>query len=395
MNKQMHDLAAWSIKTAKAAAADDCRVEISSRRFVEVSYRQRKPENLKEASTRSLNIEIYVNHRYSSQRTSDLRQDALRNFISNAVVTTKLLAEDPYRTLPDPKYYEGRADIDLGIRDANYEKLTPESRHALVKAIEAVSLAKGGEKVISVIAGASDSHGESVMLTSNGFEGYREYTTYSAGAEITVQDDGDRRPNGYHYVTSVKKERIPSAEEIGTIAAKRTLDLLGGMKIQTETLPVIIENRAVPGLLWGLLSPMFGGTIQQKQSCLADKKGQKIASDVMIESGVLKEFFIDWYYGRKLDWEPTTGEPSNLIIPPGHRSVQEIMKDLGRGIFVTDFIGGNSNPTTGDTSIGIIGHLFENGVPTQAVAEMNIADNHLKFWHKLTEVANDPWIYSS
>ncbi len=29
------------------------------------------------------------------------------------------------------------------------------------------------------------------------------------------------------------------------------------------------------------------------------------------------------------------------------------------------------------------------------MAEMNIADNHLKFWHKLVEVANDPWIYSS
>jgi len=424
MNKQMYDLAAWSIKTAKTAGADDCRVEISSRRFVEISYRQRRPETIKEASTRNLSIEIYVNHRYSRQRTSDLRKDALKDFISNAIVTTKLLAEDPYRMLPDPKYYNGRANIDLGIRDANYEKLTPESRHAMVKAIEDISLAKGGEKVISVTAIGSDAHNESVMLTSNGFEGYKEYTEYFAEADITVQDEGDRRPNGYHYVTSVKKEGMPSSEEIGTIAAKRTLDLLGGKKIKTETLPVIIENKVVPLLLDGLLSPMFGGNIQQKQSFLADKKGQKIASDhltliddpfiigglgsrlydgdgfaakrrVMIESGVLKEFFIDWYYGRKLDWEPTTGEPSNLVIPPGNRSVEEIMRDLGRGIFVADFIGGSSNSTTGDTSIGIIGHLFENGVPTQAVAEMNIADNHLKFWHKLIEVANDPWVYES
>ena len=420
----MHDLAAWSIEKAKSAGADDCRVGISSRRFVEISYRQRKPETIKEASTKNLYIEIYADNRYSGQSTSDLREDALKDFISNAVVTTKLLAEDPYRMLPDPKYYQGRAEVDLQIRDANYEKLTPESRHALVKAIEDTSLAKGGEKVISVTAGQSDSHGESVTMTSNGFEGYREYTRYSAGAQLTVQDEGDRRPNGYHYVTSVKRDNIPSAEELGTIAAKRTLDLLGGKKIQTETLPVIIENRVVSRLLGGLLSPMSGGNIQQKQSYLADKKGQKIASShltliddpfiagglgsrlydgdgfaakkrVMIESGVLKEFFVDWYYSRKLDWEPTTGGPSNLIIPPGKRSVEEIMKDLGRGVFVTGFIGGNSNSTTGDASVGIIGHLFENGVPTQAVAEMNIADNHLKFWHKLTEVANDPWIYSS
>ena len=64
---------------------------------------------------------------------------------------------------------------------------------------------------------------------------------------------------------------------------------------------------------------------------------------------------MDWYYSRKLGWEPTTGSPSNLVIPPGPRSVAEIMKDLGRGILITGFIGGNSNPTTGDMSIGIIG----------------------------------------
>ncbi len=71
------------------------------------------------------------------------------------------------------------------------------------------------------------------------------------------------------------------------------------------------------------------------------------------------------------------------------------MKDLGRGIFITGFIGGNSNSTTGDASVGIFGKLFENGKPTQAVAEMNIAGNHLKFWNNLIEVANDPWVYSS
>ena len=115
----------------------------------------------------------------------------------------------------------------------------------------------------------------------------------------------------------------------------------------------------------------------------------------MVDSGVLKEFYIDWYYSRKLGWKPTTGGPSNLIIPPGKRSLKEIMKDLGRGILITGFIGGNSNSTTGDASIGIVGQLFEKGVPVQAVSEMNIADNHLKFWSKLVEAANDPWIYSS
>jgi predicted Zn-dependent protease len=45
--------------------------------------------------------------------------------------------------------------------------------------------------------------------------------------------------------------------------------------------------------------------------------------------------------------------------------------------------------------VGIGGFLFENGPRTQTAAEMNIADNHLKFWNKLTEAGNDPWPYGS
>ena len=68
---------------------------------------------------------------------------------------------------------------------------------------------------------------------------------------------------------------MPSAEELGAGAAKRTLDLLGGKKIKTETLPIIIENRNVPRILGGFLAAMNGSNIQQKRSFLADKKGKK------------------------------------------------------------------------------------------------------------------------
>ena len=143
MSKELKKLAEWTVKTAKSAGADDCRVGISSQRQVEISYRERKPENIKEASTRGLNIEVFANGRYSAQSTSDLRKEALKDFISNAVATTNLLAEDPYRTLPDPKYYEGRAKKDLGLYDPAYEKFTPEARHDMVKAVEEACLAKG------------------------------------------------------------------------------------------------------------------------------------------------------------------------------------------------------------------------------------------------------------
>ena len=424
MNKEMQDLVAWVIKATKAAGADNCKVNLDSNRSVEISYRDRQPENIKEASTKALNMEIYVNGRFSLQSTSDLRKGALQDFIANAVAATKLLAEDPLRTLPDPKFYQGRAELDLELVDPSYTSFTPENRHEMVKALEKACLQEGGDKVVSVTAQEEDGYQESMQMTSNGFSGHAQGTYHVAMAQMTAKDEGDRRPNGYSFAVAVSRRDLPKPEMIGIEAAKRTLSMLGAKKIKTETLPVIIENRNAGRILGGLLAAMFGRSIQQKRSFLADKKGQPIGSKhltliddpfikrglgsrlfdsdgfsaqkrAMIEAGVLKEFFVDWYYSRKLGWEPTSGSAANLIIPPGQRSVKEIMKDLGRGILITGFIGGNSNPTTGDTSIGISGQLFEKGEPVQAVAEMNIADNHLKFWNKLIEVANDPNLSSA
>ena len=423
MKQELYDLAEWAIKAAKSAGANDCRASVETERLVEISYRERKPENLKEASTKSLQIDIYADGRYSSQRTSDLRKESLKTFIGDAVAMTKLLAEDPFRTLPDPKYYQGRAAIDIGLYDPSYRSLTPEARHGFVKTIEEACLAKGGDKVISVSAFGNDSYVESAVMTSNGFDGYLEATVFVGGAEMTAKDEGDRRPSEFAYAVTVNRKNLPPPEALGEEACRRTFSLLGGRKIKTETLPIIIENRVVARFGNGLMQALFGRSIQQKQSFLADKKGQKVASPVltivddpfivgglgsrlfdddglatkkraMIDAGVLKEFYVDWYYSRKLGWEPTTGSPSNLIVPPGKRSVKEIMKDLGRGIYITGFIGGNSNSTTGDMSIGITGQLFEKGEPVHPVSEMNIADNHLKLWQRLAEAGNDPYMYS-
>jgi PmbA protein len=422
MSKEMLDLCAWALAAAKKAGAADAKASLNKTRFVEISYRERKPETIKEAATRDLGIEVFANGRYSSQSTSDLRQDALSRFIENAVAMTKLLAEDPYRSLPDPKYYQGRATVDLGMADPDYERMTAEARKEAARSIEDACLAAGGQKVVSVTATSRDQLSEQAAMTTNGFSGYAKTTEFVAGAMMTAQDEGDRRPNGYHFVSLRRRSELPQPQATGREAAERTLALLGAKKIPTATLPVIIENRGASRVLGGLIGALFASGIQQKRSFLADKKGQKIGSDVftlvddpllvggsqsrlfdgdgfatrrrvVVDQGMLKDFFVDWYYGRKLGWEPTTGGPSNLSLPPGRRSVAEIMKDLGRGIVVTDFIGGNSNPTTGDASVGIAGYLFEGGVRSQPIAEMNIADNHLKLWHKLVEAGNDPWLY--
>ncbi len=417
------DLADWVIDQTLKAGANDCRVNLSKRRLVNINYRDRKPEVIKEATTKNLYLEVFINNRNAGQSTPDFRQSTLAGFINDVVESAKIMEEDPFRTLPDPKYYEGRSTADLHLSDPDYGSLTPEDRHSMVKTVEEACLQKGGDKVVSVEASEYDENYEEFIKTSNGFEGSVQNTFCQVGASMTAQDEGDRKPMGNNYISCRYRSDLPSLEEIGTVAAERTLDLMGGKKIATTKIPVILENRGAARVLSGLFNPMSASSIQQKRSFLADKKGKAIGSKLLtltddpfllrglgskyydgdgfparkrdlFTEGVVNEFLVDWYYSRKLGWEPTSGSVSNIIIPPGARSVEEIIRDIGRCIYITGYIGGNSNSTTGDFSVGIIGKLYEKGQFVQNVAEMNIADNHLNFWNKLVEVANDPWKYS-
>lgn len=418
------ELAEWVVDQTKKAGANDCKVSITKRRFVEINYRDRKPEVIKEATTQNLNLQVFIDNKFASQSTPDFRKNTLSGFINDVIDSARIMEEDPFRTLPEPKYYEGRLTSDLQLADPKQSELTPEERHEMAKTVENACLEKGGRQVISVEAGEYDDTYESYVKTSNGFEGSNKTTLFRMVASMTAQDEGDRRPAGYHWVGCRYRNDLPALDEVGNIAAVRTLDLMGGRKIQSETLPVIIENRVVERVLGGLLDPLSAGAIQQKRSFLADKKGQMIGSKHMtllddpyiirglgskyfdsdgfpakkrtlLTQGTLDEFLVDWYYSRKLGWEPNSGSTSNLIIPPGSRNVEEMIKDMGRCMLITGFIGGNSNSTTGDFSLGIIGKLFDKGQFVQNVAEMNMADNHLNFWNKLVEIGNDPWIYSS
>jgi PmbA protein len=115
----------------------------------------------------------------------------------------------------------------------------------------------------------------------------------------------------------------------------------------------------------------------------------------IISNGVLNAYYIDNYYGKKLNMTPFTGSSSNLIYGTGDKTMKDLIRLIDKGIPVTDFIGGNFNSTTGDFSNGIAGFYIENGEIKFPVNEMNISGNAKDLWANLIEIGNDPFMYSS
>jgi PmbA protein len=422
-NKDKIELAEWVSKQALQNGAEQATVKVSKSRSVDGTFRDGKIENLQESTQNSINLNIYVQHKYSGHSTCILQKGSLEKFIKQAVASTKYLTADEFRSLPDPGLYPSDTDTDLNVFDQQQAGIETSERVKIATEIEAAAQAESNS-IISVTSSYSDSVDESLLLQSNGFVGGSRSTYFEAGASVTVKDEKDGRPEDWFYASTRYFMDLPDKKFIGKLAAQRALKKIGQKKLQSGTYTMIVENRAAARLIYIFLQAMSARSIQQKSSFLDGMKDKKIASEkltmiddplmkkglssrlfdyegiaakkrFMIENGVLRNYYVDNYYGKKTGMEQTSGSSSNLVFNNGSRSFDEILKDLKKGIIVNGFLGGNSNSTTGDFSLGIVGALVENGSIVHPVNEMNISGNAKDFWNQLVEVGSDPYPYSS
>ncbi len=410
---------------ARRKGASDAAVGSYRARHVEVAWRDGKVEKVSEATTRGLGLDLYVDGRYASVSTNDVRPEALERFVEDAVALARTLAPDPHRRLPDPALYQGQANVDLQLEDPTYGGLGAADRRQAAEAIEAAARAvPGARAILSVSTSASDTRSESALVHTNGFEGTRRGTDFWTGAEVAVLDPDGRRPEEFAASGGRFRATIEPPEIVGRRAAERALGRIGSRKGESAVLPMAVDARAAGRLVGALFGPLAAASIQQRRSFLDGKLGAAVGSarlDVrddplvprglgsrlydgegiaarpfpVFEGGVLRSYYVDTYYGRKLGIAPTTARSSNLAWTLGPRSPPELLAEIGEGVLVTGFLGGNSNGTTGDFSLGVRGFRVRGGRAAEPVGEMNVSGNHLELWQRLSAIGNDPYPYSS
>ena len=384
--------------------------------------RDMKIDRLQQATENGLSINLYVDGRFGSFSTNRLNKQELETFIKNGIDSTRYLAEDKARTLPDASLYYKGGQPDLQLFDPKFESVNPDTKVDL--AMKACDEIMGkDERVISANSSYSDGDNFSYMLASNGFEGERSSSYFSLSAGASVKGDGDARPQDGWWDSNLYFDTLVK-EGIGKKALERTLQKLGQEKVASGKYQMVVDYLNIGQLLSPALSALTGSNIQQRNSFLLDKLDQKVfgsnftildephiikASGAryfdgegvatkkmpIFENGVLKTYFIDTYAANKLEMPQTISGPSILTVPLGTKDLNGLVAGVKKGILVTGFNGGNSNSTTGDFSYGIEGFLIENGQLTQPVSEMNITGNIITLLNHIVEIGNDPRLTSS
>ena len=422
MSVDLTSQAEQAVQLAKAAGADDVTASINQSRDVTFEYRDGALEKIKDTMSQGLSIQVYANGRYSSHQTTDLKLDRLKGFVSEAVAITRALEPDEFRHITPAELFQDRPDVDLDLVDPAVADISRDQRLAWCEAIDTVATAH--DTVISATAGVYDGSSQSARVSSNGFSGTQQSTYCWYGSSITLRDKGDKRAEDGFYVGGQHIATLPEASTVASTALLRALSRLDSQKGPTVKATMVVDSQVAGSLIGRLLGPANARRVQQGQSYWAELVGEKafgekltIVDDPLIargfssrhydnegisakvlpivEEGVVKNLYVDTYYGRKAGMAPTTGSSSNRRVGTGDKSLAELLSAVGSGVYVTSWLGGNADNTTGDFSLGIRGHMIENGQIGRPVGEMNVTGNLRDLFSRLEMVGNDVHPYSS
>ena len=415
-------LAQWAMEYAQRNGCQGVRVSVATGSNTSFALRDGIMDQLSQASENGMSLTFFVDGRFGTFSTNRLNQRELETSIKNSIESTRLLAPDEHRALPDPARFFRGGQPDLQLLDPNFGAISPDDKVRMAEAV-AQEILGTDERIISINSRYGDRDGFSYQITSNGFEGETAGSSFSLSCSVSVRGEGDARPSNWWSESSILLNDLVT-ENIGRTALQRTLQQIGAQQVPSGPYTMVMDNLNSARMISPLISVISGAALQQRNSFLMDKLGEKVGSDLftlidnphivgafgaryfdgegvaterrtVFEQGVLRTNYIDTFNANRMGVAPTIQGPSILELQPGSRDMNGLIADINKGILVTGFNGGNFNNATGNFSYGVEGFLIENGRIAKPIAEMNITGNFITLWENLVAVGNDARTNSS
>ena len=287
----------------------------------------------------------------------------------------------------------------------------------LAKRAEAASLAFDPRASISNGSSYGQSKNRSVTGNSRGFLASTEsgWSYVSAGI---VAKDGDEKQTGSWASQKRFFAELQEPELIGQIAAQKAVERLGGKRVKSQVVPMVVDRFMAARFLGYLAQAASGNALFTRQSFLLGKQGEQVAHpDIsivddahirralgsrpfgehglpsgkrdIVQHGELTNYFVDLYSSRRLNMAPNGGGTSNLCILAGKSTPEEIIGSVDKGLYLQGISGHGFNPTNGNISFSATGYWIENGKKSFPVQGITIAGNLLDLFLSVEAVGDD------
>lgn len=410
-SEQFQQIVEDVLAMAQALGTSDAGVEVSEGSGLSVSVRKGEVENVERNRDKSVGVSVYLGQRRGNASTSDFSRLALEQTVKAAYDIARFTAEDPAAGLPDAEDLATPAEVAMPLDLFHPWDLDAETAAKLARRAEAAALAM--DRRITNSEGGSVSAQQSHFWAGNsrGFRGGYASSRHSLSVS-PIAGTGRDMQRDYWYTSMRDAMEMASPEAVGRYAAERALSRLKPRKLSTREVPVLFESTVAAGLLGAYVQATSGGALYRKATFLHDSLGQQVWPEhvdvfedphirrakgsapfddegvrtrarQVVAAGVVQNYFLSSYSARKLGLKTTghAGGSQNLrlvsrLTQPGDH-LEEMLRKLHRGLFVTELMGQGVNYVTGDYSRGAAGFWVENGRIAYPVQEVTIA-GHLR-----------------
>ncbi|SHE61615.1 PmbA protein [Desulforamulus putei DSM 12395] len=414
-----------AVQKAKAAGAAMAEAYLLSSKELLIEVRQQEVETMKLAEDRGLGLRVINHGRVGFAYTTELNESGLARVVSQALANSPIAEPDQFYTLPEiTGPYPELAIYDPAIREATVE-------HKIDMALAMERAAKAFDARVKVIESSAYQDAEVAVSVVNSLGLQAWYKSAYCGIYLSlVAGEGEDSQTGFAMKYSLQLADLDPAL-IGRQAAERAVRMLGAKPVNSQRATVVLDPYVAAGFL-GLLAPALSGeAVQKGRSLFAGKVGQKVASPlvtivddgrlpggivsapfdgegvptsetVLIKDGMLQGFLHNTYTAAR-EGVRSTGNgvrgsfkstpevgTTNFFIRPGQVSGEQIIKDVARGLYVTEVLGMHTaNPISGDFSLGAAGLWIENGQFTRPVRGVAIAGNIMDLLGSVDAVGSD------
>lgn len=419
LNREMKDVeqaVAEALDYAGKLGSSAVECAISRSRGINVGTRLGEVETVEFNQDGALGITLYRGQQKGSSSTTDLTPAAIRAAVEKANDIARYTSADPHAGLaPAELMATDIPDLDLchpADQSAEFalEQALQCERHAL----------KQDERIVNSDGAGYSSHvGYRVYGNSHGFlAGYLQ-SRHSLSCALIARS-GEAMQRDYSYTVGRRRDELWTPEQVAEDAAQSTLARLDSRKIATAKVPVLFRADVANSLFGHLVSAISGGNLYRKSSFLLDHLGKQVlpewltiserphlrgglasspfdqegvatqARDIVAD-GVLQTYLLTSYAARKMGMQPTghAGGIHNWEVTHQDKSLQQLCKEMGTGLLVTELMGQGVNMVNGDYSRGAAGFWVEQGEIQYPVEEITIAGNLKDMLCNIVAIGND------
>jgi len=427
----LRDIAKDMLDYAKQRGATASSAEVSVGFGQAVTVRQGEVETIEYNRDKGLGITVYIGQQRGNASTSDFSPQAVRDTVDAALSIASYTAIDDCSGLPEEEMLaRDFADMDL------YHPWDLPVDAAIELARECEQAALDSDKRIANSEGATVNLHESQFVIANslGFIGGYPSSRHSLSCAVIAGKD-DAMERDYWYAVARDAKDLMDAQQVGRIAAERTVRRLNARQLDTMQVPVLFEAPIASSLLGSFVGAVSGGSLYRKSSFLLDQmdkpvfashiniednpdirkglasspfddEGVRVQRRTIVENGVLRGYFLGSYSARKLGMRTTgnSGGNHNLIMKAsggqtgalsGELDFAGLLKTMSRGLLVTELLGSGINAVTGDYSRGAAGFWVEHGEIQYPVQEITIAGNLKDMYRNIVAVGSDILVQGS